>query len=107
MKIKRMNEFNDYDPFEDDDFDFDEVKFPDIPTPEGKMYILQHIDNGMFLFNSDLARNKLFTSDVRRAKSFINLNSALKSTNNIRLHRGKWILIEVEGLKLGNKKLIE
>jgi len=106
MKIKKMNEFNDYDPFDDDDFDFEEVDFPGIPAPEGKMYILQHIDNGMFLLNADLARNKLFTPDVRKAKMYFNLKSAL-GNNSIRGHRGKWILIEVEGLKLGNKKLIE
>ena len=109
MKLKKFNE-----DFEEDfDFDDEEVDFPPIPEPDKKtdMFILQHRESGLFLYRPNQWKNT-FTDDARKAKVYTSLGMVIKSISHsipsrLRSERGKWIIIKLEDVVLGDKRELE
>jgi len=79
--------------------------------PGTKMYILREIEYGLYLYKPNQWRN-ILTDDPRKAKTYTSVGMAIKSvTHSIesrkRLERGKWELVEVKSINLGEEQPLE
>lgn len=113
MTYNKLKKFENYNEEWNDEFYDEEIDFPDYPTPEKKtgMFILQNKKTGLFLYKPNQWGNT-FTDDVRKAKVYTSIGMMKKSVTHgipqrIDGERGKWIIIEVDDIVLGDKKMLE
>ena len=92
-------------------FDFEDDGWVD-NIPATKMYVIQEIESGKFIYKPSQWGNTL-TDDPRKAKTYTSeamAKNSLTLGGNEDFHRkvrGKWRLVEVERVVLGNAKEIE